>query len=221
MSVCLGFNMTMRHYFFDVNNPNIYVKDCQDPSLGIGTKNNQNTYYYNIGVGAYFDYKNYYFGISVPNMNKNVISLASNPSASSVAQEQRHIYVTAGGLIKIAENIELKPSVMFKYVQNAPWSLDGNLNVMFKRKISRGVSYRYGESSSTGDSVDFLAFFRANERLGFGAAYDFTLFKLSSYNSGSIEAYVHYDFAKIIQAKNSKNNGKEDKNRLSNPRYFF
>lgn len=110
---------------------------------------------------------------------------------------------------------------MFKYVQNAPWSLDGNLNVMFKRKIFLCVSYRYGETSIKGDAVDFLAFFRANERLGFGAAYDFMLSKLSSCNSGSIEALVRYDFAKIFQAKNSKDNGKEDKNRLSNPRYFF
>ena len=58
MSVRLGFNMTMRHYVFDVNNPDIYVKDRQDPSLGIGTTSNPNPYYYNIGVGAYFDYKN-------------------------------------------------------------------------------------------------------------------------------------------------------------------
>ena len=50
-------------------------------------------------------------------------------------------------------------------------------------------------------------------------AYDLTLSKLSNYNSGSIEALVRYDFTKITKALDK--GAKDEKNRLSNPRFFF
>ncbi len=108
---------------------------------------------------------------------------------------------------------------MYKYVQNALWSLEANLNVIFKRKIALGASYRFGKWND--DSIDFLAFFQATECLGFGAGYHLTLSKLSSYNTGSIEALLRYDFSKLTHSKTDKEKVQENKNRLSNPRYFF
>jgi type IX secretion system PorP/SprF family membrane protein len=216
MSLRIGINTAVRSYKFDLNNPDVYIKDRQDASLKIGLADTKNQMYFNLGTGLYFDYKNFYFGVSIPNLNKNLINLGQNPLVNYPAQEQRHIYAMTGGLLKLTEGIEFKPAIMFKFVKNAPFSLDANMNLLFNRKFGVGASFRYGQTG--GDSADLLTFFQATDRVSLGLAYDITLSGLKSYNSGSIEALVRYDFAPS-QSKAGKN--KQDRNRLSNPRYFF
>jgi fructoselysine-6-P-deglycase FrlB-like protein len=71
-----------------------------------------------------------------------------------------------------------------------------------------GLSYRYGGSGGTGDSVDLLAYVQANEALAFGIAYDYPLSQLGRNTKGSIEFLMRYDIT---------NNTKI----LHNPRFFF
>ena len=160
--------------------------------------------------------------MSVPNLNKNLISIGVNPNAQTPAEEQRHAYLMTGGLFKVNTDIELKPSVMFKYVKNAPFSLDLNLSAVLKRKFTAGVSYRYGQSGGVGDSVDLLAFFQATDKLGIGAAYDFTVLGLRQYTTGTFEALIRYDFSPSLKNQVlNKSKGDIHPKRLSNPRYFF
>jgi type IX secretion system PorP/SprF family membrane protein len=220
MSLRMGINAAIRRYTYSLTDPNVYIQDPQDASLRQTDLTIKN--YFNVGAGLYFDYKNYYFGLSIPNLNKNLISVGFNPNSTTTAQEKQHIYLMAGGLFKIKEDVEIKPSVMFKYVQNAPFSLDLNLSAIFKRRFTTGVSYRYGESGGVGDSIDALAFFQISDKLGIGAAYDFTISGLRAHTTGTIEAMIRYDFTPSVSNQvlnKSKNNS--DPNRLSNPRFFF
>jgi type IX secretion system PorP/SprF family membrane protein len=215
-SVRVGLNGAIRRYTFDVNSPDIYVQERQDQAIKAdGTPSALNG---NLGMGLYVDYKEYYFGISVPNMYKNDFGLNKSRSTDEIAQEQNHFYLMAGGFIKVASDIHLKPAVMAKYVKNAPFSVDMNLSAVFKRKFSAGASYRFGETG--GDSIDFLAFFQATDNLGVGFAYDYTLSKIRNYTVGSFEALIRYD----IFNNGKKTIGKksiDNKNVLSNPRFFF
>ena len=219
MTVRVGISGTMRRYAFNLTNPNIYIQDPTDLSLKMSDQTPKN--YFNVGSGVYFDYKNIYVGLSVPNLNKNLISIGVNPAAQTPAEEQRHVYLMTGGLFKIKEGIELKPSIMFKYVKNAPFSADLNLSAVFKRKFTGGVSYRYGQSGGAGDSVDFLAFFQATDKLGIGAAYDFTVSGLQKHTNGTIEALIRYDFSPNLKEQVLNKSKDIDPRRLSNPRYFF
>jgi type IX secretion system PorP/SprF family membrane protein len=195
------------------------IQDPQDLSLKMTDQTPKN--YFNVGTGVYFDYKNFYVGLSVPNLNKNLISIGVNTSAQIPAEEQRHVYLMTGGLFKIKEGLELKPSVMFKYVKNAPFSADLNLSAVVKRKFTGGVSYRYGQSGGFGDSVDFLAFFQATDKLGIGAAYDYTVSGLQKHTNGTIEALIRYDFSPSLKEQVLNKTKEVDPRRLSNPRYFF
>jgi type IX secretion system PorP/SprF family membrane protein len=218
MSLRMGINGAIRRYTYSLTDPNIYIQDPNDASLRQSEQQARN--YFNVGAGMYFDYKNYYVGLSIPNLNKNLISVGVNPNATSAAQEKQHVYLMAGGLFKIKEDVELKPSVMFKYVENAPFSLDANLSAVFKRRFTAGVSYRYGESGGYGDSIDALAFFQISDRLGIGAAYDFTISGLQKHTTGTIEAMLRYDISPKSKALD-KTKDEIDPNRLSNPRFFF
>lgn len=217
MSFRIGINGAIRRYTYSLTDPNVYIQDPNDASLRQTDQMAKN--YFNVGAGAYFDYKNYYVGLSIPNLNKNLISVGFNPNSTTAAQEKQHIYLMGGGLFKVKEDVEIKPSVLFKYVQNAPFSLDLNLSAVFKRKFTAGVSYRYGESGGYGDSIDALAFFQISDKLGLGAAYDFTISGLQKHTTGTIEAMIRYDFSPSI--KNLVLDKEKDPNRLSNPRFFF
>lgn len=216
-TIRVGLNGAVRRYTFDVNNPNVYVRERQDQALQTGDKTAQT--YGNLGAGIYFDYKELYAGFSVPNLYKNDIGLNPSRSVVEIAKEQNHIYFMAGGFIKVANDIHLKPSVLGKYVKNAPFSVDLNLNVVFKRKFSGGASYRFGQTG--GDSVDFLAFVQATDNMGIGVAYDFTLSKIKNYSTGTFEALIRYDIFRKVKKATDKKGGSNIKNTLSNPRFFF
>ncbi len=215
-SIRVGLNGAVRRYTFDVNSPDIYVQERQDQA--IKADGAPSVLYGNLGMGLYVDYKEYYFGISIPNMYKNDIGLNKSRSTEEFAKEQNHLYLMAGGFIKVASDIHLKPAVLVKYIKNAPFSVDMNLSAVFKRKFSAGASYRFGETG--GDSIDFLAFFQATDNLGVGFAYDYTLSKIGNYTVGSFEALLRYDiFGNHKKAVGKK--GVDNKNVLSNPRFFF
>ena len=220
MTVRVGLNGTIRRYTFNLAKEGVFIQDPLDASLRTSDQTPKN--YFNVGTGVYFDYKNWYLGLSVPNLNRNLIGIGVNSASQVPAEEQRHAYLMAGGLFKVREGIELKPSIMFKYVKNAPFSADLNLSAVFKRRFTGGVSYRYGQSSGFGDSVDLLAFFQATDKLGIGAAYDYTVSGLRTHTNGTFEALIRYDFSPSLKDQLlNKNKGEIDPRKLSNPRYFF
>jgi type IX secretion system PorP/SprF family membrane protein len=214
-SLRVGMSGAIRRFQFDVTNPNLVIDQKVDAALASADTDRQ--YYGNMGAGLYFDHENFYAGFSVPNIFRNYFGLNQQRNLVNIAREQRHFYLNAGAMFKITEGVELKPSVMAKYVQNAPFSLDLNLNALIKRKFGVGVSYRFGQTG--GDSVDGLVFFQATDKIGLGVAYDVPVSGLRGHTPGSIEALVRYDLV-------SPNSGiekqiKSGTNRLSNPRYFF
>ena len=202
----VGINASYRQYQFDLQSSSVNILERQDPTLG--TNDSPNFSNMNIGVGVYYDRKNIYAGLSIPNLKQNPLILNENAKVKIHATELRHIYGMVGGLFLLGgnENIQLKPSLLLKYVANAPFGVDANLSVLFKKKFMGGVSYRFG--STSGDSVDFISFFQLKDNFAVGMAYDFTLSQIGRYNRSSVEVLVRYDFA--LAAKE-----------MHNPRFFF
>jgi len=147
-----------------------------------------------------------YFGFSVPRIYSNAIGYV-NGSATLIAKEYQHYYAMAGGIIPIADDINLMPAILLKYVKNAPFDADINVNLDIRKKFTAGLSYRLG-GDGPGESIDLLAFWQATPQFGVGASYDFGLSSLKDYNAGSIELMVQADLK-----KRSK--------KMSNPRFFL
>ncbi len=156
----------------------------------------------NVGAGLYLNIKDAYIGFSVPNILRREIGSSGNP-----AEEQPHFYGMAGAIIPIPDSkFSIYPNALFKYVDNAPYSLDVNLSAIYNNIFTFGASYRHGQEN--GDSIDFLANYQVNRQFGLGVAYDLTLSELSNHNSGSVEVMLSYLFGK----KNPD---------MTNPRFFF
>ena len=159
----------------------------------------------NVGAGIYLNVKGIYAGFSVPNILAN--RLGREVSTTTVAQDQPHFYGMVGAMIPVPDSkVSIYPNALFKYVENAPFSLDLNFSIVYNNLLTLGASYRHGQTNS--DSIDFLAHFQATPQFGIGLAYDLPISDIKDYNSGSIEVMLSYN----IVRKNPD---------MSNPRFFF
>lgn len=209
-SMRVGLSGSLRSFSFAYNDAN----PLQSGDLSVEDER-INDFYGNVGAGIYGTVMNrYYFGVSVPRMYSNAIGL-TNGGATVIAKEFQHFYGMAGAIIPLSEDINLMPAVLLKYVKNAPFDADINLNLDIKRKFTAGVSYRMG-GDGAGESVDLLVLWQAAPQLAVGAAYDFTLSSLKDYNSGSVELMLQYDLKRLDGA-----NGKNKKKNMTNPRFFM
>ena len=163
--------------------------------------------YGNFGMGAFFTYKDCYFGVSVPFFYSNVIGINTNTVTTAV--EQSHFYVMGGLNLPIFNKISFRPAGIFKRTKNAPWSFDLNGSLVYDDKVTAGLSYRAGKSNvELGESLDFLLFYQINPSWGIGGAYDWNLSPLKKYTEGSFEVVMRYDL-------------KPTALQFSNPRVFF
>jgi type IX secretion system PorP/SprF family membrane protein len=208
VSLRIGLSGSLRSLSFAYND----AKPNQSGDLSVEDQR-INDFYGNVGAGVYGTIMDrYYFGISVPHLYSNAIGL-SNINATVLAKESQHFYGMAGAILPLSEDINLMPAVLLKYVKNAPFDADINVNLDIRRKFTAGISYRLGGDGS-GDSVDLLAFWQAAPQFAIGAAYDFSLSSLKDYNAGSFEVLLQYDLKQV-------EGGKGKKKKMTNPRFFM
>lgn len=147
--------------------------------------------YPKFGFGIYYSQKGkWYAGFSIPTLfafNKGY-DFSMNINQSSYMR--RHYMLTGGYVFDLTDNVKLKPSVLFKYLPNAPFQADINCSVLFKDMIWFGASYR------TGDAVTAIIEYQATNSFRVGYGYDFTTSEIRKYSNGSHEIMIGYDFGR-------------------------
>jgi type IX secretion system PorP/SprF family membrane protein len=167
----------------------------------------------NVGSGIYATFADrYYFGFSIPHIYSNLLGV-NNPNATLFGREFRHYYASAGAIFPIADDINLMPAILLKYVKHVPFDAEINVNLDFKQKFTAGMSYRVGGDRS-GESLDLLLYWQMSEQIGVGLAYDIVLSRVKNYSSGSFEVMMQADL------KRSNSSNKKKKN-MTNPRFFM
>jgi len=150
-----------------------------------------------LGAGVFYNTDKFYAGISIPNiLNSSDLNTTGVQKVSA-----KHLFVTAGYVFDISDEVKLKPSSIMKVVSGAPIQFDFNTNLWLRDMIGLGVSYR------TGDAVVGMAELQLNKNLRIGYAYDYTFSALKAFTTGSNEVMFRYEF------------GKETKN-IKSTRYF-
>lgn len=101
---------------------------------------------------------------------------------------RRHYYVNIGSFIEMPDkNWGLWPSAFIKY-DGATAQYDLNLLIEYRRQFRGGLSYRFG------DAFVAMVGFTTQSNITLGLAYDLTISKLRSYESGSVEFFAKYCF---------------------------
>jgi len=129
--------------------------------------------------------------------------------SSDFSQETPHFYFMGGLIIKKGNDLKFKPSILVKHTANAPLSIDLNAMVILYDKIWLGTTYRMGgdKDAGIGESIDVIFQYQISNSLRAGVSYDFSLSKITEYNTGTYEIMVDYCLRKNNQI-------------LTNPRFF-
>lgn len=152
----------------------------------------------NFGFGLYYYSDKFYAGVSCPKLLKNKVEQKYDYSKITLNQ---HFFISGGYVFTINEQFKFKPSALIRMTGGAPPSLDINACVLYREKVWFGLGHRFG------DSFNAILQMQMNEQLKIGYSYDYTISKLTQYNSGTHEIMVSYDF--IFR-----------KDRIISPRYF-
>lgn len=148
------------------------------------------------GVGAYYFTETYYAGISIPTLLSYEDGNDFSVDLSKASFLRRHYLLTGGVVFRVSDQVKFKPSVLLKYVKNAPIEADLNFSAIFKDAFWLGASYR------TGDAVAVILEYQTNSYFRIGYAYDITTSKLRNYQNGSHEIMIGVDFGKdLIKVK--------------------
>lgn len=186
-----------------------YKADFSSVRLNSGSPADQAFYYDinkvmpNFGAGIYYNTDRFYVGVSTPHLLANRLVDGNNVSTSNnlIAKQYLHLFIMTGYVVPLNEDFKLKPSVLFKGAKGSPMQLDLNCNLWIMDKFSIGGQYR------TKDAVAALLEIQATDQIRVGYSYDYTTSNLTTYNSGSHEIMLRYEFG-------------FEKNRIVAPRYF-
>jgi type IX secretion system PorP/SprF family membrane protein len=154
-----------------------------------------------VGFGLYYNTDQFYVGVSSPSLLKSRLAKYENFISGIQKTDDFHLFTTMGYVIKINEEVNLKPSTMVKMVSGAPIEFDFNTNVWLKDILGLGISYR------TGDAVLGMAEIQTSPNLRFGYAYDMPFSPLKAYTRGSHEIMIRYEWG-------------SNKSKIKSTRYF-
>lgn len=140
------------------------------------------------GTGFFYNDNNFYFGMSMP----DVLTIVSKQEKKINQIIDNHYFITSGYSLNINEDLQFKPSLMFKAAKGAPLAIDYNANFWLINKIGLGVSYRKKES------VLGLLELQANPKLRVGYAYDMPFNKPNSH-----ELFLRFEFGDLFPNNNS------------------
>jgi type IX secretion system PorP/SprF family membrane protein len=188
----LGLQLGITNHQTDLGNLNV-----EDETEQVFSEGSVSEVLPNFGGGLYLFSDKFYVGLSIPQLMNNVVS----KGGVNLVKQRRHIFLTTGYVFTLNQNLKLKPTLFYKYVQGSPMQLDVTGSLIIKDKFWVGLAWR------TFDSADLLLGFQATEQLFAGYAFDYSLTNLSDHNTGSHELVVNYRFS-------------FSKNKILTPRYF-
>lgn len=147
--------------FYNVNSSGLNTYNIQaDPALG-----DISTFTPNAGLGAVLKSDKYFVSFSVPRMLST--EKAKNEAGYAVmATDKAHFYLSGGYDFDLSNTLVLKPSVMMRYVDNAPMSTDFTALMQFNKVFEIGGTYRTDQAYAVMGDVTI------NKRLLVGYAYE-------------------------------------------------
>ncbi|SHN29396.1 type IX secretion system membrane protein, PorP/SprF family [Mucilaginibacter sp. OK098] len=209
-SARLAFGLGVGIVQFGIDGSKLYAND-PEPYLPTGI---QSKIMADARTGVYYADDKYYAGLSADNLVSQFYKI---PNSSLIPQPKPHYYLTAGMLLPLSEDIQLKPSFLIKDDRAGPTSLDVNAFLLLKAKVWIGCSYRTGvklynksylqKGLSQANSIVVAAQIFSAQNFRIGYAYDISVGPLQGYSGGTHEISIGYFFEK----KDS---------RMLTPRYF-
>jgi len=161
---------------------------------------NESEVFPNFGVGAYYYTDKFYFGFSVPKFLS--YELRNSKKEMDIGPENYDFLLTSGVLLRISDDLKVKPSFLFRYRLDDVYQVDISANAILFDIFWLGGSYRLDDDED--DEVAFMFEYQLNDQIRAGAAYDFATGDLAGKHGGSLELILRYEFKYKIRAVNPR-----------------
>jgi type IX secretion system PorP/SprF family membrane protein len=210
----LSFGVSGGAVQFSLNSEKAVIDDNTDPNFA-GTETFISP---DARVGVYFSNDKFYGGLSATNLLTTALN-KNNSRANDVILPNIHLFLTAGAIVDVNNNLKFKPSIMVRDDPNSMGNIDLNASFLLNEKVWIGGSYRLGVDMWK-NTNNVIGTFQQNSLIGLvevyvakqlriGYAFDYSLSDLNTYSNGSHEFSLGF----IINSRNRSN-------ALTTPRYF-
>lgn len=147
-------------------------------------------------MGVYLYRSNMQFGIAAQHLFGSKLNL--NSQSVGLNKLKQHIYATGGYILNVNRELAVEPTVLFMFMNGAPFVPELNCKVTYNLEVRRkqsqvwgGVSFRYGDAAA----LMFGTVFERRYLIGY--AFDWSFTKLGQYTSGTHEVMIGILFDKI------------------------
>lgn len=167
-----------------------------DPDLGNIFSSNESAGSPMVGLGIAW-YNNHFFaGISVPNF---IYFDIGKSETEGFAPDKSNYIATAGYLFNLSEHFDIQPSVLTRYNPQFKPIIDANVTAIYNKMIWLGASFRNNK-----DIVGLIGYQITNQ-MRFAYSFDYSAGSyLKSYNNGTHEISIQFDFGYKISTPNPK-----------------
>ena len=181
----LSFGLSLLLYQFFLNKSDMLVEDIDDQAF----MGKEQMFVPDAGFGTYLYGRNYYVGLSVPQLFQRNIDLKSDIILQQ--KQVRHYYLHGGYIFEAGADFKIEPSALLKFVEAGIFQADINALLTYKDMVNFGISYR------TGDALSFQLGYK-NPDLFIGYAYDLVLSGMAGNTWGSHEILFTYNFDNFL-----------------------
>lgn len=145
----------------------------------------QTAYSPDVSLGLWGYSKTYYFGISAFQLINSKVDLYKDFDQAE-SQLANHYWLTGGYKIHVTDEWFVVPSVVAKYVQDAPFTFDLNAKIRYQDQYWAGVSYRREDALVLSLGTTLM------NKFDVGYSYDITRTDIKDYSAGSHEIIIGY-----------------------------
>jgi type IX secretion system PorP/SprF family membrane protein len=144
--------------------------------------------------GAYYSFKNYFAGFSIPALLDNKFNYNTNKYSMDFNPKENYYMLNTGYVFNISRKISLFPSALITYSPVENLLFDINAVINYGNRLWTGISYR-NERSATA-----LLQFSVNRQMKMAYTYDFGV--PGNYSNGSHEIMIRYEFTYMVDVVN-------------------
>ncbi|HIE15765.1 MAG TPA: type IX secretion system membrane protein PorP/SprF [Bacteroidales bacterium] len=142
----------------------------------------------NLSIGAYYFCSRFFAGISTPFILTETFDKKTGKLLSVFDSRKNNFMFTGGYNYTLNKNYTIKPSFLWRINLTSGQQTEINIAVENKKIGGVGIGYRIK------DAVIILLKIRINNQMFLGYSYDMSVSELSSYNYGTHEFYLTYQF---------------------------
>ena len=192
MNLSAGFSAGITNISLDKSKQDFSgAGDPYDPATGAAISGELNRIRPDLGVGMWLYSKNFFIGFSAQQIIPQKFSFTDDATFISKGRLVPHLFLTGGVRFMAGDDLNIIPSVMFKYVDGSSknsFQPEMNVKVQYRDLLWLGGGYRYQ------DGYAGMVGFNLSNTFNVGYAYDITTTALNTVSRGTHEFIVGFTF---------------------------